>query len=195
MSTSLRTDLATHGACLVLFLFLVDGKAHSAFSSQPRRQAPWLTCIHTTTFLDRLMRYPLLSLFSSLFSVVQAYNIVDNFQGLTFFDNWDFYGNYDNLTLGDVVWLNEADAFTQELALVNAAGNVIIKVDNFSNVPFNQKRNSVRITTKSTYSLGSLWIIDAVHLPYGCSVWPSIWTMGPSWPTITPNGSEFAQWV
>ncbi|KAJ7800330.1 glycoside hydrolase family 16 protein [Mycena olivaceomarginata] len=128
------------------------------------------------------MRYSSLSLFSSLVSLVSCYNIVDNFSGLTFFDNWDFYGNYDNLTLGDVVWLSEADAFTQELALVNAAGNVIIKVDNFSNVPFNQKRNSVRITTKASYSLGSLWIIDAVHLPFGCSVWPSIWTMGPTWP-------------
>jgi hypothetical protein len=42
-----------------------------------------------------------------------------------------------------VVSLNEADVFTQELALVNAAGNVIIKVDNFSNLSFNQKRNSV----------------------------------------------------
>ncbi|KAJ7190931.1 glycoside hydrolase family 16 protein [Mycena pura] len=124
---------------------------------------------------------PLLSFF-----LTRAYDIVDDFSGLTFFDNWDFYGNYDNLTLGDVVWLNEADAFTQELALVNSAGNVIIKVDNFSNVPMNQKRNSVRITTKSSYSLGSLWIIDAVHLPYGCSVWPSIWTLGPSW----PNGGE-----
>lgn len=120
---------------------------------------------------------PLLSFF-----ITRAYDIVDDFSGLTFFDNWDFYGNYDNLTLGDVVWLNEADAFTQELALVNSAGNVIIKVDNFSNVPMNQKRNSVRITTKSSYSLGSLWIIDAVHLPYGCSVWPSIWTLGPDWP-------------
>jgi len=120
---------------------------------------------------------PLLSFF-----LTRAYVIVDDFSGLTFFDNWDFYGNYDNLTLGDVVWLNEADAFTQELALVNSAGNVIIKVDNFSNVPMNQKRNSVRITTKSSYSLGSLWIIDAVHLPFGCSVWPSIWTLGPSWP-------------
>ncbi|KAJ7151048.1 concanavalin A-like lectin/glucanase domain-containing protein [Mycena filopes] len=125
------------------------------------------------------MRYLLLSL---LLPTVSPYFLVDDFSGLTFFDNWEFYGNYDNLTLGDVVWLNEADAFTQELALVNSAGNVIIKVDNFSNVPMNQKRNSVRINTKSTYSLGSLWIIDAVHLPYGCSVWPSIWTVGPTWP-------------
>ncbi|KAJ6486835.1 glycoside hydrolase family 16 protein [Mycena sanguinolenta] len=128
------------------------------------------------------MHFPSLSLLSLLFSVVSCYNIVDDFSGLSFFDDWDFYGNYDNLTLGDVVWLNEADAFTDELALVNAAGNAIIKVDNFSNVPFNQKRNSVRITTKNSYDLGSLFIIDAVHLPFGCSVWPSIWTMGPAWP-------------
>ncbi|KAK7046716.1 Rhodanese domain-containing protein [Favolaschia claudopus] len=128
------------------------------------------------------MRCTSVSLFLLLFWVVSGYQLVDNFAGLTFFDNWDFYGNYDNLTLGDVVWLDVADAFTQQLAYVNAAGNVIIKVDNFSNVPFNQKRNSVRITTKSSYALGTLWIIDAVHVPYGCSVWPSIWTMGPSWP-------------
>jgi hypothetical protein len=128
------------------------------------------------------MRYLLLSLFLSLFSVVSCYFIVDDFSGLSFFDNWDFYGNYDNLTLGDVVWVDEPVAFSQELALVNAAGNVIIKVDNFSNVPFNQKRNSVRITTSNSYDLGSLFIIDAVHLPFGCSVWPSIWTMGPAWP-------------
>ncbi|KAJ7637081.1 glycoside hydrolase family 16 protein [Roridomyces roridus] len=118
--------------------------------------------------------------------ITSSYNIVDDFSGLDFFDRWDFYGNYDNLTLGDVVWLDEPTAFEQELALVNAAGNVIIKVDNFSNVPFNQKRNSVRITTQSSYDLGSLWVIDLVHLPFGCSVWPSIWTLGPDW----PNGGE-----
>ncbi|KAJ7232980.1 glycoside hydrolase family 16 protein [Mycena haematopus] len=128
------------------------------------------------------MRSPSLPLFSLLFSVVSCYNVVDDFSGLSFFDDWDFYGNYDNLTLGDVVWLDQANAFNEELALVNAAGNVIIKVDNFSNVPFNQKRNSVRITTKNSYDLGSLFIIDAVHIPFGCSVWPSIWTMGPAWP-------------
>ncbi|KAJ7076012.1 glycoside hydrolase family 16 protein [Mycena belliarum] len=130
------------------------------------------------------MRDSLLSLLSLLCLTVSSYNIVHDFSGIGFFDagNWDFYGNYDNLTLGDVVWLDEPTAYSQQLALVNAAGNVILKVDNFSNVPFNQKRNSVRLTSKATYSLGSLWIIDAVHLPYGCSVWPSIWTVGPSWP-------------
>jgi hypothetical protein len=28
----------------------------------------------------------------------------------------------------------------------------------------------IRITTKDSYGVGTLWIIDAVHLPYGCSV-------------------------
>ncbi|KAJ6631186.1 glycoside hydrolase family 16 protein [Mycena sp. CBHHK59/15] len=128
------------------------------------------------------MRCPLLSFLPLLFCAASGYQLVDDFSGLTFFDDWDFYGSFDNLTLGDVWWLDEPDAFTQQLALVNTAGNVILKVDNFSNVPFNQKRNSVRITTKSSYALGSLWIIDALHLPYGCSVWPSIWTVGPTWP-------------
>ncbi|KAJ7885071.1 hypothetical protein B0H14DRAFT_1365391 [Mycena olivaceomarginata] len=123
------------------------------------------------------MRHSSLSQFPSLVLLVSCYSIVDNFSGLTFFDNWDFHENYDILTLGDVVSLNEADVFTQELALVNAARDVIITVDNFSNLPFNQKRNSVRITTKASYSLRSLWIIDTVHLPFGCSVWPRIWTV------------------
>jgi hypothetical protein len=42
-----------------------------------------------------------------------------------------------------VWWLNAADAFTQQLALVNSVGNAILKVDHVSNVPFNEKRNSV----------------------------------------------------
>nr|GAT59763.1 predicted protein [Mycena chlorophos]GAT59764.1 predicted protein [Mycena chlorophos] len=137
---------------------------------------------------------PILSLFAS---VARSYTIVNDFSGIGFFNegNWDFYGNYDNLTLGDVIWLNEADAYTQQLAYVNAAGNVILRVDDFTNVPFNDKRNSVRITTAQTFDMGSLWIIDAVHLPYGCSVWPSIWTMGSQWPQDGINMMLFNQYA
>lgn len=71
---------------------------------------------------------------------------------------------------------------SQGLAYINSANNAIIKVDNTSNVPFNQKRNTVRnyhlwscltlsdhgsqvrITSQDAYSVGSLWMIDLVSL-------------------------------
>lgn len=123
-----------------------------------------------------------LLLSTPLIRPANGYDIIRDYSGQTFFDGWDFYGSWDNLTLGDVWWLDASDAFAQGLAYVNSNGNAIIKVDNTSNVPFNQKRNSVRITTHDAYSLGSLWIFDVVHLPYGCSVWPAIWSFGPNWP-------------
>jgi len=49
-----------------------------------------------------------------------------------------------DICIGDVWWLNEADATSQHLAYINSANNAIIKVDNTSDVPFNQKRNTVR---------------------------------------------------
>lgn len=129
-----------------------------------------------------------LSLSLSLFvvlptlGVVLGYDLVRDYSGLSFYNGWDFYGGYDNLTLGDVVWLNINDAFGQGLAYVNTDGNAILKVDNMHKVEFNQKRNSIRITTQAAYAVGSLWITDMVHIPYGCSVWPAFWTMGPKWP-------------
>ncbi|KAL0958359.1 hypothetical protein HGRIS_000501 [Hohenbuehelia grisea] len=120
-------------------------------------------------------------LFSS--PAVHGYDLVRDYSGNSFFDGWDFYGHYDNLTLGDVWWLNRDDAFSQGLAYVNNARNVILKVDNTHDVPFNQKRNSIRITTQDAYAVGSLWIMDAVHMPFGCSVWPAFWTKGTGeWP-------------
>jgi len=82
--------------------------------------------------------------------------------------------------VGDVWWLDRASA--SELAYVNEKNRAIIKVDNVANVPFNEKRNSIRITSQDFYGVGSLWIIDLTHLPYGCSVWPAFWSKGPHWP-------------
>ncbi|EJD43381.1 hypothetical protein AURDEDRAFT_167463 [Auricularia subglabra TFB-10046 SS5] len=116
----------------------------------------------------------------------QAFELVREHKGDTFFDGWDFYGFWDNLTSGDVEYLNRADAFSNELVQTTSSGSTIIRVDNFTNVPFNYKRNSIRIESKDSYDFGSLWVFDLNHLPYGCSVWPSIWSHGEDW----PNGGE-----
>ena len=93
------------------------------------------------------------------------------------------------LCLGDVIWVDQANATQSHLAYVNDAGHAIIKVDNTTNVPWNYKRNSVsiplscylteinilvasqvRITSEDYFSVGSVLVFDATHLPYGCSV-------------------------
>lgn len=38
-----------------------------------------------------------------------AYNLLEDFSGERFFDGWDFYGNYDNLTLGKSCPISLAD--------------------------------------------------------------------------------------
>lgn len=109
------------------------------------------------------------------------FSLVQDYTGSGFFDAWQFYGNFDNLTNGDVTYVNQTNA--TGLAYVDSSGHAIIKVDNTSFVPYNDKRNSVRISSNDYFTMGTVWVIDAVHLPFGCSVWPSIWTKGNNWPT------------
>jgi len=88
---------------------------------------------------------------------------------------------------GNVLYANKSYATSQQLAYVNSQGHAIIKVDNTTNVATGQNRNSVRnneapkhpelisaqqirITSQDTYAIGSMWIIDVNHIPYGCSV-------------------------
>lgn len=46
-------------------------------------------------------------------------------------------------------------------------------------------RMSVRIQSNSAFTEG-LFLLDALHMPVGCGVWPAWWTVGPNW----PNGGE-----
>jgi len=110
------------------------------------------------------------------------YQLTREYSGSSFFDRWQFYNNFDNLTNGDAIFVSQAVASSSQLAFVNGAGNAIIKVDNTSNVPFNQKRNTVRIASTDSYGVGSLWIADMTHVPFGCSVWPAWWSQAPDWP-------------
>ncbi|KAL7416902.1 glycoside hydrolase family 16 protein [Mrakia frigida] len=113
-----------------------------------------------------------------------SYPLVQTFSGTTFFDDWTYYGAYDNTTLGDVIWVNETVGVdsTNPLTYTNTAGNAIVKVDNTTTVGYNLKRNSVRLASKNYYAVGSVFVFDALHLPYGCSVWPAWWSTGADWP-------------
>ena len=70
--------------------------------------------------------------------------------------------------IGSVFYVNKSSS--SSLAFVNDANRAIIKVDNTTFVPYNDKRNSVRITTQDYFGVGTVWVIDATHLPFGCSV-------------------------
>jgi len=113
----------------------------------------------------------------------QRYILEKEYSGSTFFNGWDFYGSFDNLTNGDAVFISAAENANDRLAYVNGAGNAIIKVDNATNVAFNQKRNTVRITSQDRFAVGSVWVADMLHVPFGCSVWPAWWSQAPDWPT------------
>ncbi|PCH44970.1 glycoside hydrolase family 16 protein [Wolfiporia cocos MD-104 SS10] len=115
-------------------------------------------------------------------TIAACYEPLHDYSGDTFMDGWDFYGKWDNLTLGNVTYLTAEAAAEQKLVYVNDAGNVILRVDNFTDVKDGGLRNSIRLTSSELYDFGSLWIIDAYHLPYGCSVWPAFWSFGPHWP-------------
>jgi hypothetical protein len=130
-----------------------------------------------------ILPYTILFIAHLTFQSAWALNLVADYSGSTFFNNWNFYGKYDNLTSGDVIWVDRKNATADHLAYVNDAGNAVIKVDNTTFVPYNIKRNSVRIETQQAFSMESIIIADFVHMPYGCSVWPAFWTKGVNWPS------------
>lgn len=112
------------------------------------------------------------------------YTLTKEFCGSSFFEGWNFFGNVDDLTHGNANFVTAAQAAALQLAYVNTAGNAIIKVDNTTVVPPNSDRNTVRITTAEAFPVGSLWIVDILHVPFGCSVWPAFWSyaVASNWP-------------
>jgi len=129
-----------------------------------------------------LHRQTLCATLLSLAGATLGYELIHDYSGDTFFQGWDYYGKWDNLTLGNATYLSQEAAMQQNLTYINGAGNAIIKVDNFTTVSKGERRNSIRLTSEEFYDFGTVWIIDAVHLPWGCSVWPAFWSTAPDWP-------------
>ncbi|KAF8665074.1 hypothetical protein AX16_000542 [Volvariella volvacea WC 439] len=104
-------------------------------------------------------------------------------EGQDFFNGWSFFTDSDP-THGTVQYVDEATARRNSMLEVNSAGNAVMRVDTTPRVSGN--RQSVRITTFTTFNGPTIFILDAVHMPTGCGTWPAFWTNGPNW----PNGGE-----
>ncbi|KAJ3992592.1 concanavalin A-like lectin/glucanase domain-containing protein [Lentinula boryana] len=140
----------------------------------------------------RLRFLPGFLLLPVLFRLSAAiYTPIREYSGTDFFSEWDYYGFIDNTTWGNVTYVDQNTGTSQGLTFIDSStGHAIIRVDNTTNIPAAQtvNRNSVKITTKDAYPIGSLIIIDVSHIPYGCSVWPSFWMLGTN--ILWPLGGE-----
>ncbi len=43
-------------------------------------------------------------------------------------------------------------------------------------------RPAIRLVSNNAYTHG-LFIMDLVHMPFGCGTWPAYWLLGPNWPS------------
>ncbi|EEB93137.1 hypothetical protein MPER_08251, partial [Moniliophthora perniciosa FA553] len=126
-------------------------------------------------------------IFLQIRAVLGLYEPIREYSGQDFFSEWDFTSGVDSTTSGNVQYLDQSAATQQRLAFVDSSsGHAIVRVDNTTKLEDGPSvhRNSVKIISKDAYPIGSLIIIDAVHIPYGCSVWPAFWTLGTElgWP-------------
>lgn len=109
-----------------------------------------------------------------------TWKLKDLWSGNSFFNGWSF-ANYADPTHGIVTYQTKSTAQSMGLVSINGAGNAIMAVETTPVVA--QNRSSIRIQTNNQYNSG-LFIIDAVHMPVACGVWPAFWTVGPvNWPT------------
>lgn len=111
----------------------------------------------------------------------RSLEIVQSFSGSDFLSGFSFF-NQPDPTNGAVNYVSADDAQALKLVYTTSSGSTILKVDNTSYLANGVHRNSVRITSNTPITVGSLLIMDAVNLPHGGSVWPAFWTLGSDWP-------------
>ncbi|KAF7340288.1 Glycoside hydrolase family 16 protein [Mycena venus] len=115
----------------------------------------------------------------------QKYSLQQDLSGNNFFSGFKYNESAtDPNNFGNVHFLSQSAANDAKLTYVDSNGRAIIKVDNTTNGAGdpNFGRNTVYLESNQLMDIGSLLIFDANHIPFGCSVWPSLFTQGQSWP-------------
>lgn len=108
-----------------------------------------------------------------------GYVLQDDYSIDKFFSMFEFFTAPDP-TNGYVTYVGQSAA--QAAGLVNTNNNAIYMGVDYTNVASGSGRQSVRLTSKKSYTHG-LIILDASHMPGGvCGTWPAFWTVGPNWP-------------
>lgn len=118
--------------------------------------------------------------FAFLVIVEAAYVVQDDYKIDTFADQFNFVTG-DDPTHGYVNYIDRKTAESSNLYKVNN-GKVYIGVDK-DNQATGRGRNSIRLESKTRYTLG-LFILDLQHIPGSiCGSWPAFWTVGSNWPS------------
>ncbi|ESK91882.1 glycoside hydrolase family 16 protein [Moniliophthora roreri MCA 2997] len=115
----------------------------------------------------------------------QTWTLSHDFAGENFFNGFDFNDNATDTTgsYGFIHFIGTSPA-KDDLAYIRQ-GRAIIKVDNTTvGNPLDDRfgRNTILLESKDRISINSLLMFDAFHIPYGCSVWSGLWTLGSDWP-------------
>ncbi|KAF2482525.1 concanavalin A-like lectin/glucanase domain-containing protein, partial [Neohortaea acidophila] len=79
-------------------------------------------------------------------------------------------------------YVNETVAVQNGYTKTTNEGTAVIGVDTTNLWPTGGPgRPSVRLISDNTYTHG-LFILDVLHMPFGCGTWPAYWLLGPNWP-------------
>lgn len=114
------------------------------------------------------------------------YTLVADYSGDAFYDGFVTYTGADP-THGKVNYTDMAFAAKQGYLAYNhhEASNMTrarIGVDSVEDAAGG--RNSVRLTSRKTFSAGTLLVADVNHIPVGPGLWPAMWLLGTgaTWP-------------
>jgi beta-glucanase (GH16 family) len=118
---------------------------------------------------------------SLLIHSIDAWTLKETYAGPTFFDKFTYFTDPDP-TNGYVDYVSKDEANSLNLTYTGNDGRVYMAAES-RNIASGRGRKSVRLESVSEYNSGSLLIFDINHMPYGCGTWPSIWMLGPNWPS------------